>query len=68
MLDELLKRYPVLMEIKDDITKAVQEIITCYENGGKVLIPNIPAFVNKVDKENKKIYITPIQGLIDDEI
>lgn len=38
------------------------------ENGRKVLIPNIPAFVNKVDKENKKIYITPIQGLIDDEI
>lgn len=38
MVDELMKRYPVLTEIKDDIAKAAKEIINCYENGGKVLI------------------------------
>ena len=38
MLNELIKRYPVLSEIKEDIAKATEEIITCYENGGKVLL------------------------------
>lgn len=38
MLNELLTRYPVLTEIKDDIAKAAKEIINCYENGGKVLL------------------------------
>ena len=38
MLNELLKRYPSLAEIKDDITKATDAIISCYENGGKVLL------------------------------
>ena len=38
MLNELIERYPALSEIKDDITKATEEIIACYENGGKVLL------------------------------
>lgn len=38
MLDELLKRYPSLNGIKDDITKATEAIINCYKNGGKVLL------------------------------
>lgn len=38
MLNELLKRYPALYEIKGDIEKAVNEIITCYENAGKLLL------------------------------
>lgn len=38
MLNELLKRYPSLAEIKDDITKATDAIISCYEKGGKVLL------------------------------
>ena len=38
MLNELIERYPVLSEIKDDITKATKEMITCYESGGKVLL------------------------------
>jgi len=38
MLNELLTRYPVLTRIKDDIAKAAKEIISCYENGGKVLL------------------------------
>lgn len=38
MLNELIKRHPVLNEIKDDIAKAAEEMIACYENGGKVLL------------------------------
>lgn len=38
MLNELIKRYPVLEEIKEDISKATKEMIACYENGGKVLL------------------------------
>ncbi len=38
MLNELLERYPALNEIKDDIIKATNAIIDCYENGGKVLL------------------------------
>ena len=38
MFNELLKRYPSLVEIKDDIKKATEAIIDCYEKGGKVLL------------------------------
>ena len=38
MLNELLIRYPLLTEIKEDITKAANEIINCYENHGKLLL------------------------------
>ena len=34
------------------------------EDGGKVLIPNIPVFVSKTDIKEGKIHITPIEGLI----
>ncbi len=34
------------------------------DDGEKVLIPNIPVFVEKVDLAQKLIYITPIDGLI----
>ena len=38
MLNELLNRYPVLAECKDDIVAARDAIIECYEKGGKVLL------------------------------
>ncbi len=38
MLNELIKRYPVLEVCKEDCEKATQMIIDCYKNGGKVLI------------------------------
>ena len=37
-MHELLNRYPSLCECKDDIKKAVEAIIHCYENGGKLLL------------------------------
>ena len=38
MLNELLNRYPSLCDCKEEIEKAADAIITCYEKGGKVLL------------------------------
>ena len=38
MFNELLERYPVLYSCKDEIKKAAETIIDCYEKGGKVLL------------------------------
>ena len=38
MLNDLLIRYPILAQIKDSIKDATDEIISCYENGGKLLL------------------------------
>ena len=38
MLNELISRYNVLEECREDIIKARDAIIKCYENGGKMLI------------------------------
>ena len=37
-MKELLERYPQLGICKNSIEKAVEKIVKCYENGGKVLI------------------------------
>ncbi len=38
MLNELLTRYPVLKECKDEVVTSAEKIIDCYNNGGKLLI------------------------------
>ena len=38
MFDQLLERYPALEECKDEIKKAADTVISCYENGSKVLL------------------------------
>lgn len=38
MINELIERYPCLISCKDEIEEAIEKIIKCYENGGKVLI------------------------------
>ena len=38
MLNELINRYPSLCACKEDIKKAVDAIIDCYEKGGKLLL------------------------------
>lgn len=38
ILDDLLKRYPLLEAVKNEIFKAGQSLIDCYENKGKVLV------------------------------
>ena len=37
-LDELIERYPVLAAVREDIEEAYQLLVSCYENGGKLLI------------------------------
>lgn len=38
MINELTERYPLLKDVKNDIKNAAEEIIACYERGGKVLL------------------------------
>ncbi len=38
ILEDLLERYPVLRECRDDILKAYDILVECYEKGNKVLI------------------------------
>ena len=38
MLNELMNRYPQLNSSKEDITNAVNMIIDCYENAGKIIL------------------------------
>ena len=38
MLNELINRYPSLCDCKEDIKKAVDAIIDCYEKGRKLLL------------------------------
>jgi D-sedoheptulose 7-phosphate isomerase len=38
MFNELLERYPALDCCKEEIKKAAEAIIACYENGGKVML------------------------------
>jgi D-sedoheptulose 7-phosphate isomerase len=37
-LEELVNRYPQLGSVKDEIKKAAGCIVTCYQQGGKVLV------------------------------
>ena len=38
MLDELIKRYPILERVREDIDVVYGILERCYENGGKLLI------------------------------
>jgi len=37
-LEELISRYPQLLPVEGEILKAVETIINCYEQGGKLLV------------------------------
>lgn len=52
-------------EVTDIIEKAAQNLLVINKDGREVLIPNCDAFVDRVDLQEKKIFITPIEGLID---
>lgn len=38
MINDLIRRYPALDECRDDIEKAKDSMIECYEKGGKLLL------------------------------
>ena len=51
--------------VSDIIEKAAQNLLVIKKDDKEILIPKCDAFVDRVDLEEKKIYITPIEGLID---
>lgn len=51
--------------VKDILERAAQNLIVVKKGDKEILIPKCDAFVDRVDLDEKKIYITPIEGLID---
>ncbi len=51
-------------EVVDIQEKAAQNLIVIKNGDKEILIPKCDAFVDRVDLDEKKIYITPIEGLI----
>ena len=52
-------------EVVDVLEKAAQNLLVIKNGEKEILIPKCDAFVDRVSLEEKKIYITPIEGLID---
>ncbi len=52
-------------EVVDVLEKAAQNLLVIKNGDKEILIPKCDAFVDRVDLDEKKIYITPIEGLID---
>ena len=54
--------------IDDKSVGTISEIINTPANevlkAGKILIPYVPSFIEKIDEENRKIYIKNIRGLV----
>ena len=54
--------------IDDKSVGTISEIINTPANevlkAGKILIPYVPSFIEKIDEENRKIYIKNIRGLL----
>ena len=50
--------------VSDIQEKAAQNLLVIKKGDKEILIPKCDAFVNRVDLEEKKIFITPIEGLI----
>ncbi|MCR4842709.1 MAG: SIS domain-containing protein [Eubacterium sp.] len=38
LISDLIKRYPALEDIKDEILQAYRQFVSCYEAGGKLLL------------------------------
>ncbi len=51
-------------EVVDILEKAAQDLLVIKNGDREILIPKCDAFVKEVDCDEKKIYITPIEGLI----
>lgn len=64
-LTAILPDETVLGKVTDIIENTASNLLEITKaDGEKVLVPNIPVFVEKVDLTDGKIYITPIEGLI----
>lgn len=49
------------------LTTKAHEILEIKDEDKKYLVPNISQFIQKIDLENKKIYINEIEGLINED-
>ena len=68
-LNAVLPDGSTLGKVSDVIESAGREILEITKPGGKkCLIPKCDAFVKDISLEKGEILITPIEGLIDDEI
>ncbi len=68
-LNAVLENGEVVGRVADVVESAGRELLEIALPGGKkCLIPKCDAFVGPVDLEKKQVLITPIEGLIDDEI
>lgn len=38
IIEQLVERYPALLDARNDIMKALEEIILAYQNGGKIMV------------------------------
>lgn len=47
-----------------DVSGPIDMLVIKRENNKNSYVPNIEKFVSKIDLENKKIIITPIEGLL----
>ena len=52
-------------QVCDVLEKAAQNLLVIKKDDKEILIPKCDAFMDRVDLDEKKIYITPIEGLID---
>ena len=50
--------------VVDILERTAQNLLVIKKGDKEVLIPKCDAFVDRVDMEEKKIYITPIEGLL----
>ncbi|HHI87935.1 MAG: 16S rRNA processing protein RimM [Candidatus Cloacimonas sp. 4484_140] len=61
----ITKEGEVIGNVADILSTAGQEILIIPNGDKEIMIPICDFFIEKVDKENKKIIINPIEGLLD---
>ena len=63
---EVFSKDKYIGKVKSILKGVKNDNLIVDNNGIKNLIPNIKEFIEKVDLENKKIYIKEIEGLINE--
>ena len=58
------EEYGIISEVSETGANDVWHI---KRGENEYYIPNVPTFVNSVDTENKKVFITPLKGTFSDE-
>lgn len=61
----ITKNGEVIGNVADILSTAGQEILIIPKGDKEIMIPFCDFFIEKVDEENKKIIINPIEGLLD---